>query len=196
MVRVHQNRDCRHGRRELVEEFHALRLQCDGEQAHSGNAALGRPKLATRPVVTGSPPTKTIGIVEVASLAARPETLPPSAAITATRRSTRSATSSASRSYRPSAQRYSIKTFWPTTDPASFKPAWNDARRCRFASGRPAVQDPDHWQCRLLCACRQRPHGRSTAKPCDELPTSHSITSSAWTNGANGPQRLIAMASP
>jgi hypothetical protein len=61
---------------------------------------FGRPMLATRPSLTGSSPTlKTIGIVEVAALAARaPEELT-GTAITVTRRRTRSAANSAILSY-------------------------------------------------------------------------------------------------
>ena len=58
---------------------------------------------------------KTIGIVVVAALAASAEGMPPVVTITATWRRTRSAASAGSRSYRPSAQRYSIATFWPST---------------------------------------------------------------------------------
>src|SRR5215468_960647 len=84
----------------------------------------GRARLATRPNLTGSsPPTKTIGIVVVAALAANAEV--PTVAITATRRRTRSAASAGSRSVRLSAQRYSIATFSPSTKPASLKPWWN-----------------------------------------------------------------------
>ena len=73
----------------------------------------GRARLATRPNLPGSsPPTKTIGIVVVAALAANAEV--PTVAITATRRRTRSATSAGSRSVRLSAQRYSIATFSPS----------------------------------------------------------------------------------
>jgi len=76
----------------------------------------GRLMLATRPDLTGSSPTlKTIGIVEVAALAARAPGGLPGTAITATLRRTRSAASCAIRSYCPSAQRYSIATFWPST---------------------------------------------------------------------------------
>src|SRR5262249_49956069 len=54
----------------------------------------GRFKLATRPSLTGSLPVwKTIGIVEVAAFAARAGAEVPPAAITATRRRTRSAAS-------------------------------------------------------------------------------------------------------
>ena len=60
----------------------------------------GRLRLATRPILTGSLLlSKTIGIVVVAALAASAETSPPVAAITATRRRTRSAASIGRRSY-------------------------------------------------------------------------------------------------
>ena len=51
----------------------------------------GRLRLATRPILTGkSLPVKTIGIVDVAALAARAGRSPPAAIITATCRLTRS----------------------------------------------------------------------------------------------------------
>ena len=51
----------------------------------------GRLKLAISPALTGSAPlTKTMGIVDVAALAASPAAGPPVAAITATRRFTKS----------------------------------------------------------------------------------------------------------
>ncbi len=76
----------------------------------------GRLRLATSPVPTGSTPLlNTIGIVAVAALAARGETLPPVAAITATWRRTSSAARAGNRSYLSSAQRYSMSTFCPST---------------------------------------------------------------------------------
>src|SRR5262249_53664027 len=76
----------------------------------------GRLRLATKPILTGSPPTvNTIGIVEVAALAASAEGSPPVVARTATPCRTRSAASAGRRSYWPSAHRYSIDTFLPST---------------------------------------------------------------------------------
>ena len=76
----------------------------------------GRLRLATRPSFMGSlPVSKTIGMVRVAALAASAEGSPPVAAITTTCRLIKSATSAGNRSYFPSAQRYSIATFWPST---------------------------------------------------------------------------------
>jgi hypothetical protein len=72
-------------------------------------------RLATRPSSTGlPPPVNTIGIVVVAALAASLTLHPPVAAIAATRRPTNSAANAGSRSYRPSAQRYSMVTFLPS----------------------------------------------------------------------------------
>src|SRR5262249_31396722 len=59
---------------------------------------LGRLRLVTRPNVTGSPAlTKTIGIVDVAAFAARPEWIPPTAAIAVTWRRTKSEASAGNR---------------------------------------------------------------------------------------------------
>src|SRR5262249_43918922 len=43
----------------------------------------------------------------------------------------------------------------------------------------------DHWYCRLLRERRERPNRRAT-KARDELPPSHSITSSAWPSSVSG----------
>ena len=76
----------------------------------------GRLRLATRPTLTGSAPKlKTIGIVVVAALAASAAGVFPGVTMTATRRRTRSAAKSGSRLSCPSAQRYSIATFRPST---------------------------------------------------------------------------------
>src|SRR5215831_12695816 len=83
----------------------------------------GRWKLSTRPALTGSlPMTNTIGIVEVAALAASGEGSPPPATSTFTCWRTRSAAIVASRSYWPAAQRYSILTLRPSTKPACSRP--------------------------------------------------------------------------
>jgi hypothetical protein len=59
----------------------------------------GRSRLATRPIFTGSAPKlKTIGIVEVAALAAIAAGVLPGVTMTSTRRRTRSAANSGSRS--------------------------------------------------------------------------------------------------
>jgi len=72
----------------------------------------GRLRLLTGPSLTGSAPVrKTIGIVMVAAFAAIAALMLLPDAITLTPRRTRSAASAGSRSYRLSAQRYSIATF-------------------------------------------------------------------------------------
>ena len=77
----------------------------------------GRARLATRPVPTGSPSTKTIGMTDVACFAAT-AALPP-ATMTSTLSRTNSAAISAKRSLRPSAQRYSIARLRPSIQPSS-----------------------------------------------------------------------------
>jgi hypothetical protein len=73
-------------------------------------------RFVTRPIFTGSAPVlNTTGMVVVAFLAAKLDGGPPTAAMTLTLRRTKSAASSGRRSTLPSAQRYSIATFWPTT---------------------------------------------------------------------------------
>src|SRR5262245_47328501 len=90
---------------------------------------LGRLRLATRPVLTGSSPvTKIIGMVSVAVLATSAAGVLPT--ITATWRRTSSVAKPGSRSSWLSAQRYSIATFWPSTKPSSFRPCWNAATKC------------------------------------------------------------------
>ncbi len=75
----------------------------------------GRAKLATSPACTGSVALiMTIGIVVVARLAASAGAWE-EATITSTFCRTRSAAISAKRSRRPSAQRYSMRTFLPST---------------------------------------------------------------------------------
>src|SRR5262249_24318482 len=90
--------------------------QLANEKVNACQVPPGRPRLDTRPSLTGSSPTmKTMGVVAVAPLAANAEAGPPFVAITATRRRTSSAASAGRRSYCPSAQRYSIDTFSPST---------------------------------------------------------------------------------
>src|SRR5262249_842069 len=71
----------------------------------------GRARLATSPNLTGSSPTaKTIGIVEVAALAACAPKREAGVAITATRRRMSSSMSDGKRLYWPSSQWYSCAT--------------------------------------------------------------------------------------
>jgi hypothetical protein len=78
----------------------------------------GRARLETKPAPTGSFATaKTIGMVDVACFAAR--STPPDVRMTSTLSRTNSAAISAARSWRPSAQRYSIATVRPSLQPSS-----------------------------------------------------------------------------
>src|SRR5262249_22991731 len=73
----------------------------------------GRLMLATRPICTGSlAVVKTMGVVVIAAFTA--STTGRLATNTATRRSTSSSAITGTRSYCPSAQRYSTATFWPS----------------------------------------------------------------------------------
>ena len=75
----------------------------------------GRLRLVTSPSCTGSPPApNTIGIVEVAALAASAAAPLAGVTITLTPRRTRSAASSPNFEYWPSAQRNSRATFCPS----------------------------------------------------------------------------------
>src|SRR5215472_7228950 len=71
-----------------------------------------------------------IGMMSVAALAAWAGAFPPDATITVTCRRTSSAASSGSRSYCPSAQRYSNATLRPSAQPARLRLSRNAASRC------------------------------------------------------------------
>jgi hypothetical protein len=122
----------------------------------------GRLRLATRPYWTGSPPeAKTIGIVEVAVLAARAAGVLPSAAITATRRRTRSAANSGSRSGSLCAQRYSMAKLRPSMKPVSLNPLRNAANRFAAGSGEPRYRYPITG----VCCCARAASGHAAAPP-------------------------------
>ena len=124
----------------------------------------GRARLATRPSWTGSSATaKTMGIVVVAALAAKAEGVPPVTAMTATCRRTNSAAIAGSRSYWPSAQRYSIATFSPSTKPASFSP-WRNARKLRSTtvSGDVGLRNPTTG---IAGCCARAASGQDAAAP-------------------------------
>ena len=78
----------------------------------------GRARLTTKPVPTGSPPAKTIGITDVACFAARTFTVPLET-MTSIFCRTNSATISAARSLRPSAHRTLTATVRPSIQPSS-----------------------------------------------------------------------------
>ena len=98
----------------------------------------GRLKLVTSPISTGSVPTlKTTGIDMVAALAASAVDVLPGVTITATRRPTRSAISSATRVLSLYAKRNSTPTLRPSTKPVSPRPLRNAATTPVLSSGVP-----------------------------------------------------------
>src|SRR5262245_49335506 len=135
--------------------------------------APGRPRLDTRPSLTGSSPTmKTMGIVAVAALAANAVAGPPFVSITATRRRTSSAPSAGSRSNCPSAQRYSIDTFSPLNIAGVFQTLAKCAQLVRQCVGRSGVKKSDHRH-RWLLPSRALHLGReqqaAATEQCNEL---------------------------
>ena len=125
----------------------------------------GRLRLATTPIATGSVPVKkAIGIVVVAAFAASTAGVVV-ATITVTRRRTRSSANPGSRSFRPSAQRYSIATFLPSTKLASFKP-WRNARnRSTYRSGNSLPRKPITG----IACCARAASGHVMAEPATAL---------------------------
>src|ERR1700682_4603481 len=163
IVRVDEGADNGSLRPHLVQEFEPLGLQRGTDHADAGNVGLGPIRLATRPVLTGSAAVmNTIGMVEGAALAARPGSLPPAAMIKATWRFTSSAARAGNRSYRPSAQRYSIGTFWPSTYPASFRPCRVAAVRVFWSAGDPLPRNPPTG---IADGCARTASGDETARP-------------------------------
>jgi len=114
----------------------------------------------TKPCLTGSPATNTIGIVAVACFAARAEALPPVATSTFTRRCTNSAANAGSRPYSPRAQRYSMVTFWPSKKPASPRPLRNARNTGPVSSGERALKNPITG---LAACCARTENGHVTA---------------------------------
>src|SRR6516225_9448617 len=138
IVRVQQQADRLRLRHQLGDQLDPLLPQLRVEVGDAGKVAARARE--TSPVSTGSTPVKkTIGIIDVASLATKASSAPPHAAITSTLRPTRSAANEGSRSYRNSAQRYSIATFCPSTQPVSPSP-WRNAAGHGFAAGEPPAR--------------------------------------------------------
>ena len=122
----------------------------------------GRAKLETKPSLTGSlPVAKTMAIVVVAALAARAEGVS-IAAMTATRRRTRSAAKAGSRSVWFSAQRYSIAMLSPSAKPASFRPRRNPRDTSVNASGDWLLRKPITG---IAGCCARAASGQAAAAP-------------------------------
>jgi hypothetical protein len=105
--------------------------------------------------------SKTMGIVVVATFAASAaEVLP--ATRTFTRRRTKSAASSGSRSNRPSAHRGSIATFRPGTKPVSFSARSNAAAPFAEVPGEPPLKTP---MTGINACCARAASGHAAAPP-------------------------------
>jgi hypothetical protein len=135
---------------------------------------IGRAKLATRPVPTGSfTVATTIGMTAVARFAARADAVP-CVTMTSTWSRTNSVAISTKRSVRPSAQRYSI-----TILRFSIQPSW--CSRCTKAGNtlalsrrRGRAEEPDSRQlARLLRTRGERPRRNRAAGKYNEFPSPH-----------------------
>ncbi len=113
----------------------------------------GRARLATKPVPTGSLScTMTMGIVEVASLAER-VVVRPAETMMSTLRRTSSAASAGRRSSFPSAYRYSMTMFFPSTYPSSRRPWRKASTRAGLMEGEVAFRYPIRRDFRNLLRC-------------------------------------------
>src|SRR5262249_15111223 len=102
----------------------------------------GRARLATNPLLTGSVSfAMTMGIVVVASLAARVANVPV-VTTTSTLRRTSSAASAGRRSFFPSAYRGSMRMFFPSTYPSSRRPCRNASMRAGVEEGKAETRYP------------------------------------------------------
>src|SRR3972149_5269779 len=114
---------------------------------------LGRARLATSPLATGSPAaTMTIGIVRVTCLAAVGPGVP-ALTMTSTLSRTRSAARWVSRSSLPSAHRYSMARFRPSTQPRSRSPCRKAWRRCGAVEAVADPRSPTRYTFAALCSC-------------------------------------------
>ena len=103
----------------------------------------GRARLVTNPWPTGSTAaTMTMGIVLVASLAARVAPPPPPVTMTSTFNRTNSAERAERRSSFPSACRYSMTMFFPSTYPSSRRPWRNASIRAALVEGKAPSRYP------------------------------------------------------
>src|SRR5215467_2236882 len=122
----------------------------------------GRARLATRPVLTGSPvAAKTMGMTDVACLAAK--TMPvPDVTITSTLRWTNSAAISAARSVRPSVQRYSTAIVRPSIKPSSRIRCTKAATHWLWVAG---VPEPKYPMVGSFAGCCPRAASGQAAAP-------------------------------
>src|SRR5262249_18319981 len=133
----------------------------------------GRAKLATRPVPTGSPAAaKTIGMTDVACLAATIAAVA-DVTMTSTLRRTNSAAISSKRSVRPSAQRYSIATVRPSIQPSSCNRRTKAANHWPWDEGVPATSSPMIGSFADCCARREGPRRGRAAEQREEGASPH-----------------------
>src|SRR5215211_7195753 len=142
----------------------------------------GRVKLATRPVPTGSPAAaKTMGMTDVACLAARIASVA-DVTMTSTLRRTNSAAISAKRSLRPSAQRYSIVMVRPSIQPSSRRRCTKAAIHWPWDVGVPATRNPIVGGGPACCA--RAASGHATAPPRAKMNVRRLIRSPRWRGSA------------
>jgi len=123
----------------------------------------GRGRLATMPLPTGSPAVaNTIGITDVACFAAMVGGVL-CVRITSTLSRTNSSAISAKRSVRPSPQRYSIATLWPSVQPSARSRCTKAAVKWLISAAVPEAISPMVGS--LLACCARTAHGHATAPP-------------------------------
>src|SRR2546422_2250073 len=121
--------------------------------------APGRAKLAINPLPTGSVTlVMTMGIVLVACWVALAVPYPPAETMISTLSRTSSAASAGRRSRFPSAYRYSMTMFFPSTYPRSRNPCRNASVRVDIAAGELVLRYPIRGTFFGCCACATAPH--------------------------------------
>src|SRR6266404_1870147 len=116
-------------------------------------------------------------MLEVAALAASAEGSPPVVVRTVSGRRTNSDAIAGRRSYWPSAQRYSIVTFWPSTKPFSPSPRRNADTRCAVSSGDLALRYPISGICGC---CARAASGHAVAPPMSAVNSRRFIQLPRW----------------
>ena len=93
--------------------------------------------------------------------------------ITSTLSRTNSSAISAKRSVRPSPQRYSIATLWPSVQPSARSRCTKAAVKWLISAAVPEAISPMVGTLLACCARRKRPSDRRAAEQRDEIATSH-----------------------
>src|SRR5215831_8938242 len=143
----------------------------------------GCARLVTRPAPTGSPTFSiTIGIVVVAFLAAK-DACVTTATITSTWSRTNSAARSGNRENCPSADRYSMRTFWPSMYPSARRPS----RKASTPNPRDVGANRPMRYNLVVGFCASAASGAARRPPA-KLPRNmrRSIQSSAWPPAGRG----------